>query len=152
MKVRTSSLGSLVPLPSTPGILKCIVVGTALLLAAVCRAETAEAPWYGRYVDPDDGMFDLSDYLLRHRGLLPVPIIITEPALGYGGGLAALWFKESVEQASARSLAESGQRAFPTGGVWVAPANMPHYLWAKDGEAVYQCSGTAPTATNFVKQ
>ena len=42
--------------------------------------------------------------------------------------------------------------AIPTGGVWLAPANVPHYVWAKDGEAVYQCSGIAPTATNFVKQ
>ena len=47
---------------------------------------------------------------------------------------------------------ESKVIAIPTGGVWLAPANVPHYVWAKDGEAVYQCSGIAPTATNFVKQ
>lgn len=35
----------------------------------------------------------------------------------------------------------------PTGGVYVAPANVPHYVWAKDGEAMYQESGFGPTAT-----
>ena len=37
--------------------------------------------------------------------------------------------------------------AIPTGGVYVAPANVPHYVWAKDGEAMYQESGVGPTAT-----
>ena len=36
--------------------------------------------------------------------------------------------------------------AVPTGAVYVAPAGMPHYVWAKDGEVVYQESGTGPTA------
>ena len=47
---------------------------------------------------------------------------------------------------------ESKVVAIPTGGVWLAPANVPHYVWAKDGEAVYQCGGVGPTGTNFVKQ
>ena len=47
---------------------------------------------------------------------------------------------------------ESKVVAIPTGGVWVAPANVPHFLWAKDGEAMFQCGGIGPSATNFVKQ
>ncbi|MEP7313451.1 MAG: cupin domain-containing protein [Pseudomonadota bacterium] len=35
--------------------------------------------------------------------------------------------------------------AIPTGGVYVAPANLPHYVWAKDGEAQYQEAGFGPT-------
>ncbi|WP_075603572.1 BamA/TamA family outer membrane protein [Saccharicrinis aurantiacus] len=42
--------------------------------------------------DPVDNSFDLSSFLLEHRGLLPVPMIITEPAVGYGGGGALLYF------------------------------------------------------------
>lgn len=42
--------------------------------------------------DPQDGKFDLSNWLLHHRGFLPVPIIITDPALGYGGGVALTFF------------------------------------------------------------
>ena len=42
--------------------------------------------------DPEDNAFDMSSFLLEHRGLLPVPVIITEPAIGYGGGAALLYF------------------------------------------------------------
>lgn len=37
--------------------------------------------------------------------------------------------------------------AIPPLGVYVAPANQPHYLWARDGEVVYQEGGMGPTAT-----
>jgi quercetin dioxygenase-like cupin family protein len=37
--------------------------------------------------------------------------------------------------------------AVPAGGVYVAPANVPHYAWAKDGDVEYQEAGIAPTAT-----
>lgn len=42
--------------------------------------------------DPVDGRFDASRWLLDHQGFLPVPILITEPALGYGAGVALLFF------------------------------------------------------------
>ena len=41
--------------------------------------------------------------------------------------------------------------AIPAGGVYVAPANMPHYLWAKDGDVIYQESGIGPTATTPIR-
>ncbi len=39
------------------------------------------------FIDPTDGYFDLSDFIINKKGFVPVPIIITEPALG-GFGLA----------------------------------------------------------------
>lgn len=36
--------------------------------------------------------FDMSRYLFKQKGFLPIPIVITEPAIGYGGGLAGIWF------------------------------------------------------------
>jgi quercetin dioxygenase-like cupin family protein len=42
---------------------------------------------------------------------------------------------------------ESAMIAVPAGGVYAAPANQPHYLWARDGEVVYQESGKGPTGT-----
>lgn len=42
---------------------------------------------------------------------------------------------------------ESNVVAVPAGAVYVAPANVPHYLWAKDGDVTYQESGLGPTAT-----
>lgn len=42
---------------------------------------------------------------------------------------------------------ESTLVAIPAGGAYVAPANVPHFLQARDGDVVYQESGVGPTAT-----
>ena len=42
--------------------------------------------------------------------------------------------------------------AVPAGGVYVAPAGVPHHLWARDGEVIYQEAGTGPTATVILPQ
>jgi len=42
---------------------------------------------------------------------------------------------------------ESTLVAIPTGGVYVAPAGVMHYLYAKDGDVEYQEGGVGPTAT-----
>ena len=44
--------------------------------------------------DADGGGLDMGNFLLRENGALPVPVIITEPAVGYGGGLMLLYFSE----------------------------------------------------------
>jgi len=48
------------------------------------------------FIDPSDGQLDLSNWLLDRDGFLPVPIIITEPAIGYGGGLALAYFHDKL--------------------------------------------------------
>jgi quercetin dioxygenase-like cupin family protein len=45
---------------------------------------------------------------------------------------------------------ESNVVAIPTGAVYATPANVPHYVWAKDGDAIYQESGVGPTGTSFI--
>lgn len=40
--------------------------------------------------------------------------------------------------------------AVPAGAVYVAPANVPHWVVAKDGDVTYQESGVGPTATTPV--
>jgi len=75
------------------------------LLAAGCAiapgARSAESPTVlppqitrtdnpasgSRFIDPADGQFDLSAILEHPHGFLPVPIVVTEPAVGYGGGV-----------------------------------------------------------------
>ena len=47
--------------------------------------------------DPEDGQFDASEYLASAKGFLPVPIIITEPAVGFGLGLAVAYFHAPKE-------------------------------------------------------
>jgi hypothetical protein len=43
-------------------------------------------------IDEQDGMVDMSDYLSGASGFFPVPIIITEPAVGVGIGAAVAYF------------------------------------------------------------
>jgi hypothetical protein len=57
-----------------------------LLVAALSALSAPKAQADSKFIDPEDGAFDLSDLLLSHRGVLPVPTLITEPAVGYGLG------------------------------------------------------------------
>jgi hypothetical protein len=70
-----------------------------LLVGMLVNSE-ASAQERGSFTDPEDGAFDASEWLLDRSGFLPVPIIITEPAIGYGGGVAVLFFRESIRQHS----------------------------------------------------
>ena len=54
------------------------------------------------FTDPEDGALDASEWLLDKKGFLPVPIIVTEPAIGYGAGAALLWFRESLGERRAQ--------------------------------------------------
>ena len=50
-----------------------------------------------RFFDPKDGQFDLSYFLEDPRGFLPIPIVVTEPAVGYGGGAAGMFLRPRRE-------------------------------------------------------
>ena len=51
-----------------------------------------------QFVDPTDSKFDTSNWLINKKGFLPVPLIITEPAIGYGGGAALLFFHTKKDE------------------------------------------------------
>jgi len=73
------------------------VVGTP----AICLSEesdqgspvAAPPPAAGKFRDPEDGQIDLSTFLAKPRAFLPIPLVITEPAVGYGGGLAGMFIR-----------------------------------------------------------
>lgn len=48
------------------------------------------------FIDPEDGMLDLSHYLAEKKGFLPIPIIITEPAVGFGAGVALVFLHDPL--------------------------------------------------------
>ncbi|QLY26067.1 BamA/TamA family outer membrane protein [Bdellovibrio sp. KM01] len=64
------------------------------------------------FFDPGDHYLDASEWLLKHRGFLPVPIIITEPAVGTGGGVALLFMSDSEGAREARA-SETHKRFIP---------------------------------------
>jgi hypothetical protein len=46
-----------------------------------------------KFRDPEDGQIDLSRFLATPRRFMPIPLVVTEPAVGYGGGLAAMFIR-----------------------------------------------------------
>jgi hypothetical protein len=95
-----------------------IARGFAVVLLAVltgigsCPDAGAAEGARGTFTDPEDGQLDLSEWLLDRKGFLPVPIIITEPAVGYGGGVAVLFFRQSMREIVEESK-RSGHRTAP---------------------------------------
>ncbi|WP_428775289.1 BamA/TamA family outer membrane protein [Vibrio sp.] len=60
-----------------------------------------------QFIDPVDGRLDASQFILDNAaGFLPVPIMITDPAVGMGGGGALLFFHESAERKARREAGE----------------------------------------------
>ena len=102
-------------------------LATVMLLAVLgCQQAVAEGFW-SQFVDPDDGRFDASAFLADNAyGFLPVPIIITDPAVDGGLGAVGLFFHESDAQKEQRLEAlrnsDDGARYLLTPSVSVAAA------------------------------
>ena len=66
-----------------------------------------------QFIDPLDGQFDASTYLSNNAfGFLPVPVIITDPAVDGGLGIVGLFFHESKQEAEKRKqYMESSENA-----------------------------------------
>jgi hypothetical protein len=61
---------------------------------------STEPPPASRFRDPQDGQLDLSHFLAHPRAFLPIPLIVTEPAVGYGGGLAGMFVRPRKAEGS----------------------------------------------------
>jgi hypothetical protein len=82
-----------------------------------------------------------NDFLLKHKGALPVPVVITEPAVGYGFGLGLLFFSGPIAEAAANSTGDEPNRTPPNvtalggvyteNGTWAAAATHFH-TWDDD--------------------
>lgn len=76
-----------------------------------------------RFRDPQDGQLDLSRFLAQPRAFLPVPLIVTEPAVGYGGGLAGMFLrprKEAGREGFARPNMSVAGGLATENGTWMA--------------------------------
>ena len=51
-----------------------------------------------QFTDPEDGALDASEFIIDKKGFLPVPVLITEPAVGYGAGLGLLFVRNSIRE------------------------------------------------------
>ena len=76
------------------------------------EVEEEESP---RWTDPEDGWFDLSSFIERPHGFLPVVVPITEPALGYGA-IGAAAFLDPREEAGGEGWNRPNMTV--AGGLW----------------------------------
>ncbi|MEZ8860050.1 BamA/TamA family outer membrane protein [Vibrio sp. 10N.247.311.51] len=61
---------------------------------------------YGSFFDAMDDQFDMGHHIAENAvGFLPVPALITEPAVGYGVGLVGVFMHETDEQKQQRKQA-----------------------------------------------
>ncbi|CAK1851743.1 Surface antigen-like protein [Vibrio crassostreae] len=90
----------------------------ALFSSSLLIPLTSMASFY----DPVDGQFDMGHHIAENAtGFLPIPILITEPAVGYGGGVAGLFLHESEEEKRIRK--EAALKAID-GGAQLVPSAM----------------------------
>jgi hypothetical protein len=84
--------------------------------AAPPEATAQDAPehkgFFARLKDEEDGKFDFSNILAK-GGFMPVPIIITEPAVDGGFGLAAAFLSKDPD--NPRQITKTVAAAFKTG-------------------------------------
>ncbi len=79
------------------------------------------ASFFDQFIDPHDNKFDASNWLLNKKGFLPVPIIITDPAVGYGAGVALLFFHAKKDE----PFLEEAERTFQEGSTKREPSLPP---------------------------
>ena len=78
--------------------MKIIRLSGTVLLIMLCTMPASGDSFFSQFIDPKDGNVDASQYLAGRTGFLPIPIIISDPAVGYGGGLAVAFFHESKDE------------------------------------------------------
>ena len=76
---------------SLSGLICLLVLCAPNVLAQTNDAgEPAATNAISKFRSPEDGWLDASGFLEGRAGFLPVPLIITDPAVGYGGGALSL--------------------------------------------------------------
>lgn len=82
----------------------------SLLGSALLGGTYVHAGMMDNFIDPKDGRLDGSQFILDNAvGFLPVPLTVTDPAVGVGGGAALLFFHESEERKKKRLAGEEVQ-------------------------------------------
>lgn len=89
---------------------------SVIALLLTLASPLAYASFFDDYmIDPEDGMLDASRYLSEvPLGFLPVPVLITEPAVGAGLGVMGIFFHESEEQRKQRITQASKHAILPS--------------------------------------
>jgi hypothetical protein len=75
-----------------------VFLSAIILIVTLCITTPVSGnSFFSQFKDPKDGALDLSNWLVERKGFLPVPIVVSDPAVGYGAGAALLFFHTSAE-------------------------------------------------------
>ena len=91
----------------------------------------ADSSFWDQFKDPTDGRFDVTSFLAK-GGFIPIPFIITEPAIGFGGGAALLFIHDRNPDDPWYENQEAAQEAPPTGSA-VFGAGTENGTWLAGG-------------------
>lgn len=78
-----------------PGILTMLIV---LFLSIPAHA------FIDQFMDTKDGSLDMSQWLVERKGFLPIPLFVSDPAVGYGLGAGLAFFHKSDEDIEEKKL------------------------------------------------
>lgn len=119
------------PAPATPQV----IVPDALRWYAPFGNDSVQVAWVlGTEAAP-------GPYLLRVQ-LAPGARI---PAHRHPDGRSTTVLRGTLYVGFGDQVDDSRLVAVPEGGIYVAPVGVAHFLWARDGEVVYQEAGVGPT-------
>ncbi|WP_203218758.1 hypothetical protein [Vibrio sp. S11_S32] len=92
---------------------------SSLFVSALVIEPTVQA---ASFTDPMDGAFDMGEVIAENPyAFMPIPVILTEPAIGYGARLCGLFLNESKE---ARTKRKKMALESPDGGAKLLPPNF----------------------------
>jgi len=132
-------------------MITALLLSTFLITSLFASQENDSTQEVDLFTSKDDGKFDVSEYLETKYGFLPVPIVITEPAVGYGGGASLLFLHDTLGSSLVRKSPPdmSGIAAFATeNGTWVGAAFHLGY-WLDDTIRSTTSAGAFSINMNF---
>ena len=84
-------------------------------------------------IDPSDGQLDMTSWLNSQYGVMPLPIIVTEPAVGYGGGAALIYLHDRLGSKSGIAPEKRPARKSPPSISAVFGAKTENGTWFAGG-------------------
>ena len=102
--------------------LKGIFVSLVIIFDVASMSSQRQEEKKDLFKHASDHKFDVSNFLSSTAGFLPIPIIITEPAVGYGGGAVLTYFhKKKIGDKRPLGLSPTitfGGGAYTQNGTW----------------------------------
>lgn len=104
-------------------------------LTLICTSPVFAESFWDQFIDPKDGKLDMSGWSdtedQSDRGFLPVPIIISEPALGgLGLGAALVYVRDKGPYENAESPSDPNAKKRPPRMLGIAGAYTLNESWA----------------------